>query len=256
MKKSNALLLVLFVICAGIAIVFGLPDLIPYSDKTLGNLVKETVPRLSICIFLIVLTVVGGYSATFKPKWRWVQLFWSVPCFLVAIANFPFGALIGGRAVVERWDLLWLFLLKCIAIALLEEIFFRVLLLHLFMQRFANKRYRALFSVLCSSILFALIHLLNLFFGAGVGATMLQVGYTFLLGCMLAVMMLKTENIWLCVIVHALFDFGGTIVTDLGSGPFHDIAFWILTGVAGLICAVHIILSLLKIISENKADKI
>ena len=256
MKKSDLLLLVSFVICVGIAVVFGLPNFIPYSDKTLGALFEETVPRLAICIFLVVLMVVRGYSAVFKPKWRRAQLLWSVPCLLVALVNFPFGALISGKAVIERWDLLWLFLLKCIAISLLEEIFFRALLLPIFMERFENKRYRVIASVLCSSVLFALLHLLNLFFGAGVGETMLQVGYTFLLGCMLAVMMLKTQNIWLCVIVHALFDFGGTIVTDLGSGPFQDITFWILTAVAGLICAVHIILSLLKIISENKADKI
>ena len=254
MKKPDVLLYVMFVLCAGIALVFGLPDLIPYSDRTLGDLVKETVPRLSICIFLIVLMVVRGYSATFKPRWRWAHLLWSVPCFLVATVNFPFGALIGGGAVIERWDLLWLFILKCVAIALLEEIFFRALLLTFFMERFANKRYRILISVLCSSVLFALLHLLNLFFGAGVGETMLQVGYTFLLGCMLAVMMLKTKNIWLCVTVHALFDFGGTIVTDLGSGSFQDVTFWILTAVAGLVCAVHIILSLKQIISENKSD--
>ena len=255
MKKSEALLLVLFVICAGIAIVFGLPNLIPYSDRALGDLVKETVPRLSICIFLIVLTVVRGYAAIFKPKWGRGNLLWSIPCLLVAIVNFPFGALIGGEAVISRWDLLWIFCLKCIAIALLEEIFFRALLLPLFMQRFANNRYRALISVLCSSVLFALLHLLNLFFGAGVGETMLQVGYTFLLGCMLAVMMLRTKNIWLCVIVHALFDFGGTIVIDLGSGPFQEISFWVLTAVAGAVCAVHIILSLIKIISEDREDK-
>ena len=252
MKKSDALLLVLFVICAGVAIMFGLPDLIPYPEKTLGALMEETVPRLSICTFLIVLMIVRGHAAAYKPKWRWGHLLWSVPCFLVAIVNFPFGALISGGAVIERWDLLWLFIFKCIAIALLEEIFFRALLLPLFMVRLANKRYCHLASVLCSSILFALMHLLNLFFGAGVGETMLQVGYTFLLGCMLAVMMLKTKNIWLCVVVHALFDFGGTIVTDLGSGRFQDVTFWILTAVAGLICAVHIILSLLKIIADSK----
>ena len=254
MKKSDVLLIVVFVICAGIALVFGLPNLIPYSDRTLEDLVGKTVPRLSISIFLIVLMAVRGYVAVLKPKWRRAHLLWSVPCFLVAIANFPFGALISGEAVIERWGLIWLFILKYVAIALLEEIFFRALLLPLFMERFANKRYCPIISVLCSSVLFALLHLLNLFFGAGVGETLLQVGYTFLLGCMLAVMMLKTRNIWLCIIVHALFDFGGTIVTDLGSGLFQDISFWIVTAVAGLICAVHIIFTLSQIVSANKLD--
>ena len=255
MKKTDVLLLVVFVICAGIAVAFGLPNLIPYSDKALGNLVKDTVPRLAICIFMVVLIVTRGYARTFKPKWRAPLLLWCLPCFLVAIVNFPFSALIRGEAVIARVDLLWLFLLKCIAIALLEEIFFRALILPLFMERFANSRFRVLIAVLGSSALFAIIHLINLFSGAGVGETFMQVGYTFLLGCMLAVMMLKTGNIWLCVIVHSLFDVGGMIVSDLGGGPFQDTAFWILTAVAGLLCAVHIVLSLIRIIADYKADK-
>lgn len=254
MKKTDVLLLVLSVICAGIAVMFELPNLIPYSDNSLGNLVKDTVPRLAVSVFLIVFMAMKGYGETFKPKWRRNHLLWSIPCFSVAIVNFPFSALIRSAAVIERFDLLWLFLLKCISIALLEEIFFRALLLPLFMERCAKYRYRVLISVIGSSVLFALIHLLNLFSGAGVGETMVQVGYTFLIGCMLAVMMLKTANVWLCVIVHALFDVGGMIVSNLGSGPFQDTTFWVLTAVVGVLCAVHIIVSLKQIISESKAN--
>ena len=123
------------------------------------------------------------------------------------------------------------------------------------MERLEKNKYRVLISVLSSSTLFALFHFLNLFFGAGVGETMLQVGYTFLIGCMLAVMMIKTGNIWLCVVVHALFYFGGMIVSNLGSGHFQDTTFWVLTAVAGLLCAVHILLSLKLIIKDYKEDK-
>ena len=247
MKRADALLLVFFVICAGIALVFGWPNLIPYSDQILGNLMEDTVPRIAVSIFLIALMITRGYTARLKPTWSGMHLLWSIPCLLVAIVNFPFSALIRNVAVIERVDLLWLFLLKCIAIALLEEVFFRALVLPLLMERFAKNRYCIILSVLFSSVLFALMHLFNLFFGAGVGETMLQVGYTFLIGCMLAVMMLRTKNIWLCVIVHALFNVGGMIVTDLGSGPFQDTTFYILTAVVGLSCAVHIILSLIQI---------
>lgn len=255
MKKADALLLVLFVICVGITLVFGLPNLITYSDITLGKLIEDTVPRLAISLFLIVLMITKGYAETFKPKWCGMHLLWSIPCFLVAIVNFPFGTLICGTAVIERVDMLWLFLLKCIAIALVEELFFRALLLPFFMERFEKNKYCTLISVFGTSVLFALIHLINLFFGAGVGETMLQVGYTFLIGCMLAVMMLKTKNIWLCVIVHAVFDVGGMIVTDLGSGPFQDTLFWILTAVVGLLCTVHILLSLKRIVAESKENR-
>ena len=251
MKRADGVLIVLLVVSVAVTLVFGVLDVIPYADATMGRLISETVPRLAVGGFLITLMVTRGFGKTFTPKWSGAQLLWSVPCLLVAIVNFPFAALISGTAVIERTDLIWLFLLKCVSIALVEEIFFRALLLPLFMERLQKNRHAVLISVLLTSALFAVMHLINLFFGAGIGETMLQVGYTFLIGCMLAVMLLKTKNIWLCIITHALFDFGGTIVTDLGSGVFQDTVFWILTAIAGVLCAVHIIWSLIRIIKEK-----
>lgn len=248
MKKSDVLLLIALMACVGLAVVFGIPGIIPYADERLGRLIAETIPRLAAGGVLLILTMKLGYTQAVKAKWKASHLLWSIPCFFVAIVNFPFSALIGGAATINRIDLLWLFFLKCAAIAIFEEIFFRALLLPFFMEQMQKRRYCVIWSVLGSSLLFALMHLVNLFFGAGFGATAMQVGYTFLLGCMLAVMLLKTKNVWLCVIIHALFDIGGTIVTDLGSGPFQDTVFWILTAVAGTLCAAHIILSLRNII--------
>ena len=250
-KKADVMLISALILCLAITVIFGIPGIIPYTDEKLGNLLADALPRLAVSMFLIVLMISRGYSESFKPQWKSKHLIWSIPCFSVAIVNFPFTALLGGKAVIQRWDLLWLFIIKCAAIALIEEIFFRALLVPLFMTRFEKNRHRVLICVICTSALFALMHLVNLFFGAGIGATAMQVGYTFLIGCMLAVMLIRTKNIWLCVGVHFLFDIGGTIVTDIGSGPFQDTVFWILTAVAGVLCAVHIILSLVRMIKEN-----
>lgn len=247
MRKSDALLVALLVLCLAITVIFGVPGIIHYPDEKLGKLIADTVPRFAAGLLLIVLMISRGYAQPFKAEWKARQLLWSIPCFIVAVVNFPFTALFSGTAVISRWDLLWLFLLKCCAIAILEETFFRALLVPLFMERFEKNRHRVLISVICTSALFALMHLVNLFFGAGLGATVMQVGYTFLIGCMLAVTFLKTKNIWLCILVHALFDVGGRIVVDLGSGPFQDTAFWILTAAAGVLCAVHIIRSLVQL---------
>ena len=251
MKKFDIWLLISLILCAAVAVVFAIPGVIPYSDETLGKLMRETIPRLAVGALLILLMIKGGYAGLLKAKWKGKHLLWSIPCFLVALVNFPVSALIGGEAVIERADLLWLLLLNCGAIALVEEAFFRGILLPFFMERMKHKRYRVLFAVLSTAALFALMHLINLFFGAGLLDTALQVGYTFLLGCMLAVMLLKTKNIWLCMIVHFVFDIGGTIVTALGRGEFQDTVFWILTAVVGAACAVHIVFACIKMI---KAD--
>ncbi len=241
MSRRNVLLIVLFVPCLALIVLFGF-DILPIESEIWRNLLRETVPRLAAGGFLCLFMVMKGYGKVFLPKWKGVHLLWAIPCFAVAAANFPFSALISGSAVIDRIDLLWLFLLKCFGIALLEESFFRALLVPIL----RGEKGRDLFAVLVSAALFAAMHLINLFSG-NVGAVFLQVGYTFLLGCMFAVMLLKTENVWLCILTHFLFDIGGTIVTDLGHGPFQDTVFWVLTAVVGVLCAVHIVLTFLRL---------
>ncbi len=257
MQKRDVLLLILFVPCAALVVLFGF-DIFPIEDRTLALLLGETVPRLAAGVYLVLFLCMKGFGAPFCGKWRPLHLLWAVPCLAVAVVNFPFSALIGGEAAVDRADLLWLFLLKCLGVALLEETFFRALLVPLL----RGEKGKDLFSVLLSAALFAAMHLLNLFSG-NVGAVFLQVGYTFLLGCMFAVMLLYTGNVWLCIFVHFLFDVGGTLIPDLGHGSFQDTVFWILTAVVGVLCALHIILTFLalqkrKKNSENdvKADNI
>ena len=66
-------------------------------------------------------------------------------------------------------------------------------------------------------------------------------------------MMLYTGDIWLCMIVHAVFDFGGAIVDKLGSGYIHDTVFWILTVGVGVICGVYVFIGLLRL--QKKCDR-
>lgn len=237
--KLKILLYLFIALCLALVVLFSVPGLISVGDERADRLLGETVTRSAAAAALAALLLLAGMAKTFAPAWRGRDLLWSIPCFLVAAVNFPFSALINGSAQIVRADLLWLFLLKCLSIALLEELFFRALLLPFLREKFA--KHALTLSVLLSSALFALMHLFNLFFGAGVGATFLQVGYTFLIGCMLSVTFFKTENVYLCVLVHMLFDVGGIIVTDLGTGPFQDAVFWILTAIAGVLCTVHIL---------------
>lgn len=246
MKRRDVVLIILAAPCLALVVLFGF-DLLPIGDERLKVLLRETVPRLAAGLYLIVLMLLMGFGKPFLAKWRPIHLLWAIPCLAVALVNFPYSALIAGSAALTRVDLLWVFLLKCFGIALLEESFFRALLVPIL----RGKRGGDLMAVLVSAALFAAMHLLNLISG-NVGAVMMQVGYTFLLGCMFAVMLLYTGNVWLCVIVHFLFDVGGTIVTDLGYGSFQDTIFWVLTAVIGTLCAVHIILTFVYLEKNQK----
>ncbi|MBR7100532.1 MAG: CPBP family intramembrane metalloprotease [Clostridia bacterium] len=240
----------LSVICI---LIFSLPDLKLSQDRMLHFLLSAIFPRLAVSLFLIVAMLTSGYahSLAFPLKGFAKALLWSVPCFLVAVVNFPFSALISGTATLKRLDLLWFFIAKCFSIGLMEELFFRGLALPVLLKKLNKHRHGVLLSVILSSAFFSCMHLLNLFMGANVGATLLQLGYTFLIGCMFAVLFLKTDNLWLCVLIHTLFNVGGVIVTELGMGKFQDTVFWILTAIAGVICTLHILLSLRSVIQKH-----
>lgn len=250
MKRRKIVAAVLFVLCTATVILCSFPAIFPW-EKRLVDLLCETASRLAVALFLLAL-LWGNLRPPRKGLGR--ALLWSLPCFAVALANFPYSALLAGTARVGRPDLLWLFLLKCLSVALMEELFFRAMLLPLLHETLQKRRGGLLGALLLSSALFALMHLFNLFFGANWGATALQVGYTFLLGLMFGVTYCRTKNIWLCVAVHALFDVGGLLVADLGSGAPQDAVFWVLTAVAGVLCALHIAISAYRLQKQEDAQ--
>ncbi|MDO5755708.1 MAG: CPBP family intramembrane metalloprotease [Tissierellia bacterium] len=98
-------------------------------------------------------------------------------------------------------------------IALFEEFLFRGLLLdedlhqHKDDQRIKRKLY-------FSSLLFALIHFYNLYLQpALVVETINQVIYAFFLGVYLSALLLKTKNIWWCVLAHMIVDLSAFLPT-------------------------------------------
>jgi membrane protease YdiL (CAAX protease family) len=145
-------------------------------------------------------------------------------------------------------DLMGLYILYVIGVALLEELIFRGVAIMVVGDLLNGKKHKPLLTALISSLVFSLFHLTNLFTGADIGSVMLQCLYTFLICGMLAVTMLKGGNVWLCVLIHALFDFGGLLhVQELvDASPWDNRVFWILTIACGILCAGHIIVSLIN----------
>lgn len=250
LKKNlqTAFSIILIIVALVALIVFEICKFSFTNDETLNALLNGIIPRLIAGFALLGVMIVLGIKNVLLPDFKSLPkaLLWCIPCFLVVLANFPFTALIGGTAKILRTDLIALFILECFAIGFMEELLFRGLLQDTVSQLLENKPHREIFTVLITSAIFGLSHLLNLFAGANVGTTFLQVGYSFLIGAMLSAVIIKTNNIWLCVILHAIFNVGGNIVTELGTGAFQDTWFWIFTAVAGIICFVHILYYLIK----------
>lgn len=213
-------------------------------SATANSLLEKILPRLCICVPLLWVMIWRYRDLLAFPRIWKKTLIWLLPPFAVVLVNFPFSALISGTAVVTHGEWWWLFAIQCVLIGIIEEWFFRGILLDLFLQIAREKERCVFFPVLFSSVAFALFHLFNLLDGAGVGEVLLQTGYSFLIGGMLAVVFCRTRNLWICVILHTLFDVGGFLIECLGTGNPQDTVFWVLTAVVGVACAVHIILTL------------
>lgn len=249
MKKWNLIITILLFILGAICFIFfDVRPITVLEDPLANRLLTGFIARIGLSLlFCWMLYQYGGRKYMVFTRQFFRYLLWALPCFMVAFINFPISALISGKAEVTRVDLLGLYTLYVIGVALLEELIFRGVLLLLVSDFMRGKRYQYLSTALICSAIFSLFHLTNLFEGMGIGDVLLQCLYTFLIGGMLTITMLKTQNIWLCILIHALFDFGGLLIINLGVGNPWDTVFWILTFVGGALCAGHVVYSLLRL---------
>ncbi len=220
-------------------------------DAVSDRLVNAVVPRACLAVGLGVLAVVCYKKMFAFPRVTKSALMFFLPCLLIPVANFPFSALISGAAAVNRLDLLWLFIIKCLLIGFVEEILFRGIVIDFIEETLKAKKHRVLLTVLISAAVFGLFHIINLLDGAAPAAVLLQAGYSFLIGCMLGAVYLKTRNIWGCILLHALFDIGGLMISDIGAGSPQDTLFWVLTAVCGVIVTVHVTYAVLTADKQN-----
>lgn len=246
-KTLSKVAIVAFLALLGIQVILTLVSPTFTADEKVNKLIIEAISRSLSSVAFVVALFYFGYGKSLKvglPKIG--NVIWCLPCFAVAVVNFPFTALIFGKATITYPSYIWLFVLNCLFIGIVEETLFRGIIQPIVADRFKGDKYSSIKTVALTSIIFSLFHLLNLLSGASVGATAMQLGYTFLVGAMFSAIYLKTGNLWYPIILHALFDIGGLLVPTLGTGTFQDGTFWALTAIFGALCGIYIIRYLLK----------
>ena len=95
------------------------------------------------------------------------------------------------------------------------------------------------------------MHLVNILLGSSPGAVIMQIGYSFLIGAMCSVVLLKTANLWLCVILHSVFNFCGALVPRCGEGIIWEPFTVTLTVIIAIATTVYMVLEFLKIKTEE-----
>ena len=205
-------------------------------------------------VVFVCMTVYMGYRVFGPLRKPWIKsLLFGLPALAVAINNAPLIGLATGNAyVTDPWGGVLLVVAYCFAIGMFEEFAFRGLFYLMILDGRRKSTGQIFWTTVLSCAVFGLVHLANLFAGAGVGATLLQVGYSFLIGGMCAIVLLRTGSIWYCVLLHTVYDLGGTILY-LGGGMRWDAVTVTVTAVLGVAVAVFMIVSLLRTKPEDVA---
>lgn len=107
-------------------------------------------------------------------------------------------------------------LLGCIlmnlAIAVSEEFIFRIVILNYMLKAWQDKKQVLLYALIICNMIFGLRHLLNLItMPQAVYLTLAQVVFTFMAGLYLCAVYLRTRNIWICILIHFMEDFGTSV---------------------------------------------
>ena len=106
----------------------------------------------------------------------------------------------------------------------------------LFLKKRRHTRLGIFMAIFWSSVIFGAVHLVNIFISSP-GAVLLQIGYSALIGGLCCLVLLETGNIWMCVIVHALYNFAGGVVPRLGEGEIWTAPEVAITAIIGVIVA-------------------
>lgn len=163
---------------------------------------------IAAAVFVMIARKIKIALPASRLRFDWVVLLASL-CLLTINLSVPtlFDARSWLYAVQNPLKTL-LLLLDCLMIGGLEEIVFRGVIFGALQRAWESKRRGLLSAVVVSSLLFGLVHIANLIENPDALLEVLgQVGYSTLIGLLLALAALRTGGITFSIVLHGLFNF-------------------------------------------------
>ncbi len=152
-----------------------------------------------------------------------LKLFVAYPAFLL---------LISGSVKISLGQLVLITIFSCL-IGVAEESIFRGLILQTLLPK------GVLRAIFLSTLIFALLHVGNLFAGLSMGYVLVLVLNAFGVGIAYAVMRVRTGSIWPAIILHSLTDFGAFVTISKYGEKQPTLLVGLLAG--GIICSLYLI---------------
>lgn len=218
----------------------------PPASVSIDAIITRTLGAVAAACLLPIF----GYRIFGRPTLK--SLLAVIPCFVAVVCNPPLIGLFAGDATItyDAPSYFILFALECLATGMFEELLFRGMLFPAILENRRSSSKKIFLSVIISSAVFALAHLFNIFTSSP-AAIFMQIGYSFLIGGMCSFALMKTGNVLTCVLLHATFNFTGTLVERLGSGGWGGLITLAIVLPVAAATAVYVVYSLVKIRPEK-----
>jgi len=207
------------------------------SDEFRNRMIAKSIQQccgIGAAILIMIKTDIKLFA---KPQ----NLLYLIPCFIIAIDNFPFWSYFSGNMHLVRTELqdVLLFGVYCLSVGVFEECIFRGIIFAVLASRLSRDRKGFIQTYVISSFIFGVAHLFNGFSFA----TALQICYTTLTGGLFAFALIKTKNIFCCGAIHAIYNFCGLILSEqgLGSGIVFDAGTTITMAIISLFVGVFVL---------------
>ena len=217
-----------------------------------GDYIYMIATRITGAVACIVFMYIYSVTSALTPRITLKAFLVFLPCMAVAVNNFPFIPFLSGEAYINGAPIkIALYALACLSVGLFEEMAFRGCIFTAVLQRVGRKKAGVFWAIVISSVIFGAVHIVNVIAGASFGAVILQIGYSFLIGGMCAVILVRTRNIWYCVILHSVYNFAGGVVPECGGGVIWTLPEIILTAAVAVAVASYVIYMLVRITPDD-----
>ncbi len=252
-KKKQALLAGI-ILCFCFMLAFEVWKMLAPTEESVEKHMYSLITTvIGSALFLLVI-VYSSYSQVLKINVKEAprHILFALPCILVAVNNFPIIPFFSGKAYISgKGSEILLYFLVCVGTGLFEELVFRGYILMILLEKKKPGVKGVFWAVVGSSALFGLVHLMNIVAGADPLATLLQVGYSFLVGAMCAIVMLKTGSVWYSVLLHAVYNFAGGVIPRFGGGTIWDAPTVAFTAILALSVAIYLVFALMHLDIEK-----
>ena len=176
-----------------------------------GRWTGQFLVEIAGLILGMILIFIAKKQYALTEKGKPFSTYWVFSLFRTALM-----ALITPKGAMHPVGEIVLFLVTILLVGVTEELVFRGIVMNILIEGFGtDTRFGAIFSVFFGGTLFGAVHLFNMFSGVDPLSAAIQAIGASGIGWMLCALYVRSRNLWVLALMHAIFDISGLIITAL-----------------------------------------